>query len=192
MSNRSPRINRRRSVGRNFTRYNVRDAFPYLLEDFKGRCAYSMQHVERIGEMAMHIDHFDPRKKKKYRQAYSNLYLAGSQCNISKGNNWPTWRERASGVRFLDPCAEQDYGAHIFEDPISHELIGTTPAGNYQILMCDLNALHLVLERRERSALHQILFGPGKIKSDFATALKAISELRRHYERSIRPIPPPP
>jgi hypothetical protein len=151
-----------------------------------------MQHVERIGEMAMHVDHFDPRKKKRRRQAYSNLYLAGSQCNISKGNNWPTWVERASGVRFLDPCAEQDYGEHIFEDPITHELIGATPAGDYQILMCDLNALHLVLERRERSALQQILFGPGKVKSDFVTALEAIGELRRQYERSIPPIPPPP
>lgn len=187
---RPPRIKRRRDVGRNFTKYNVRDAFPYLLEDFKGRCAYSMQHVEQIGEVAMHIDHFDPRKKKRYKQAYSNLYLASSQCNISKSNTWPTWFERASGVRFLDPCDERDYGSHIFEDPTSHELIGTTPAGRYQILMCDLNAQHLVLKRRTRTAVGRILFGPGEIKSDFATALEAITELRKEYERSIPSIPP--
>src|SRR6266705_797546 len=101
---RPPRIKRRRAVGRNFTKHNVRDAFPYLLEDFNGRCAYSMQHVEQLGDVAMHIDPFDPRKKKRYHQAYANLYLADSQCNISKGNNWPRWFERASGVRFLDPC----------------------------------------------------------------------------------------
>jgi hypothetical protein len=151
-----------------------------------------MQHIEHIGEVAMHIDHFDPRKKKRARQAYSNLYLASSQCNVSKSNNWPAWFERTSGVRFLDPCDEQDYGAHIFEDPASYELIGTSPAGKYQISMCDLNAQHLVLKRRVRTALKEILFGPGKIKSEFVTALEAITELRKEYDRSIPPIPQPP
>src|ERR1700716_3517018 len=94
----SPRIKRRKSVGRNFTKYNFRKAFPYLVDDFKGRCAYSMQHVDRIGDTAMHIDHFDPRLKEKYKQVYSNLYLASSQCNIAKGKHWPTLVEQSWGL----------------------------------------------------------------------------------------------
>ena len=190
MSN-SPRISRRNSVGRTFTNNTIREAYPYLLEDFKGRCAYSMQHVQTIGDVAMNIDHFDPRKKRKKRQAYSNLNLASSQCNISKSNNWPTRQQRLSGARFLNPCKEKDYGVHIFEDPTTHELVGRTVAGNYQILMCNLNAQHFVLERTERTALAKILLEFGKIKSDSATVQQSISQLRQSYARKIPPIPPP-
>ena len=148
---RSPRIKRRRKVKRNFTKYTIRKAFPYLIEDFKSRCAYSMLHVERTGDTAMHIDHFDPRLKPNYQQDYSNLYLASEGCNKAKGNNWPTKADQKLGVRFLDPCAEQDYGVHIFEDPQTHHLIGTSAAGVWQIEICNLNANHLVIERRERA-----------------------------------------
>lgn len=188
----SPRINRRKRVGRNFTKHNIREAFPYLIQDFESRCAYSMQHVDTIGDSLMHIDHFDPRLKKRYKQPYSNLNLASGYCNLSKLTHWPKPREIALGVRFLNPCVEQDYGVHIFEDPISHELQGITPAGIYQILMCDLNARHFVLERHERSVLRSLLTGPGRIKSNFTPAARAISELRTQFERKIPPIPPPP
>src|SRR5579864_2521963 len=105
----SSRIKRRNRVGRNFTKNNYRKAFPYLVEDFKGRCAYSMQHVDVIGDVAMHIDHFDPRFKRRYNQPYANLNLASSNCNIAKGAHWPNASEQAAGARFLNPCKEQDY-----------------------------------------------------------------------------------
>ena len=184
----SPRIRRRKKVGRNFTKHNYREAFPYLLEDFAGRCAYSMRHVETTGDIEMHIDHFDPRKKRRYAHPYSNLLLASGHCNISKGTHWPTREEIDMGSHFIDPCKEQDYGVHIFEDPATHELIGATPAGEYQILMCDLNAPHFVIERRDRTTLRQILEGPARIKSSFSTALTALQELKQQYERKIPPI----
>ena len=189
----SPRIKRRRKVGRNFTKHSVRRAFPFLLEDFKGRCAYSMRHVDVAGDVAMHIDLFDPRLKKHYQQPYWNLYLATAGCNIAKRDNWPTPAEVAAGARFLDPCKEKDYGVHRFENPITHEVVGVTPAGRYQILICDLNASHLIIERAERAALRRILFGPAKIKTtSFAAAKEAIVALRQQYERKIPPVEPPP
>jgi len=151
-----------------------------------------MQHVETIGDVAMNIDHFDPRKKRRLRQAYSNLNLASSECNSSKSNHWPNRQQRLSGARFLNPCKEKDYGVHIFEDPTTHELVGTSIAGTYQILMCNLNAQHFVLERADRTALAQILFGPKKIKSDSVNVQQSISQLRQSYKRKIPPIPPPP
>lgn len=152
-----------------------------------------MLHVERTGDSAMHIDHFDPRLKPNYHQDYSNLYLASDGCNKAKGNHWPTEAEqRRLGVRFLDPCAEQDYGVHIFEDPQNHQLIGTTAAGRWQIEICNLNASHLLIERGERASLQRILTGPGRIRGSLALARKAIAELREQYERKIPPIPPLP
>jgi hypothetical protein len=151
-----------------------------------------MQHVEECGDVAMHIDHFDPRLKTRYTQDYSKLYLASSQCNIAKGVHWPTETEEKWGVRFLDPCAERDYGVHLFEDPSTHELVATTAAGWWQITICDLNAEHFVIERRERANLQKILTGGGRIRSSLALAREAISQLKEDYERKIPPIPPPP
>lgn len=188
----SPRVNQRTHVGRGFTKYTYRKAFPYLQEDFEGRCAYSMRHVEITGDVAMHIDHFDPREKSRYEQRYRNLKLATDGCNIAKGANWPNRAEQRTGARFIDPAKERDYGVHIFEDPVTHELIGVTPAGIYQILICNLNAPHLVIERRERTHLRKLLKGPGRLRSDFDKAKESIAALRRQCERMIPPIPPPP
>ena len=40
------------------------------------------------------------------------------------------------GVRFLNPTKEQDYGVHIFEDAVTHELVGASPAGRYHLRCC--------------------------------------------------------
>lgn len=187
-----PRINRRKRLDRNFTKYNYREAFPYLVADFEGRCAYSMRHVDTTGDVVMHIDHFDPRLKKNYNQPYSNLCLATAECNIAKGATWPTRSEAASGSRFINPCKEREYGVHIFEDSKTHELVGVTPAGVYQILICDLNAPHLVLERKDRTTLQNILEQPAQFKTSFSVAKDAIAQLQQQFERKIPPIPPPP
>src|SRR5262245_45937371 len=116
-----------------------------LLRDFGDRCAYSMQHKERAG--SMEVDHFDPRRKKDLIQDYNNLFPASRHCNGKKGDNWPHRGELAAGCRFLNPCKEMDYGEQIFEDPISHELIGVTPAAKWHIRICGLNSEKLVVER---------------------------------------------
>ena len=64
----------------------------------------------------MEIDHFDPRKKEDFIQQYENLFLAKRHCNGAKSKFWPSGAEQALGLRYLNPCREQDYGVHIFED----------------------------------------------------------------------------
>ena len=136
-----------------FTRSNYREAWPYLMTDFQGRCAYSMQHITRAsGRRNMQIDHFNPHLKKLHIQEYSNLFLSTSHCNGSKSDRWPTnkdWREQ--GWKFLDCTKEPDYGEHIFEDPDTHEVVGVTSAGRYHVTGCDLNAPQFVEERQDRA-----------------------------------------
>ena len=101
----------------------------------------------------MDIDHHNPKLKHPQKNAYTNLFLASRHCNGKKRDEWPTLKQRSLGLRFLNPCEEQDYGVHLFEDPITFEIWGATPAGRYHIRMLDLNADHLVRERRRRHEL---------------------------------------
>jgi hypothetical protein len=102
------------------------------------------------------------------------------------------------GARFLNPTKEQDYGVHIFEDATSHQLVGTTPEGKYHIRCCDLNAPHLVLERKDRATLRRILSDyPVTAKlplhlSNQGQLLDASSLLRAIHDNMIPQIPPPP
>src|SRR6266567_1902077 len=143
------RIKRGPPPAKPIKRRRYRDALPRLMEDFCGRCAYSMQHHERAGPME--VDHFDPRRKNDLIQRYENLFLASRHCNGKKSNHWPNKVEKASGCRFLNPCEEVDYGEQILEEPGSHRLVGVTPAARWHIRMCGLNALHLVYERAKRA-----------------------------------------
>ena len=141
-----------------FTKSNYRQAWPYLMEDFEERCAYSMQHISHAsGPKNMQVDHFNPRRKKDDVQKYSNLFLSTSHCNNSKSNQWTTNKERAKGIRFLNCCKEFDYGVHIFEDPDTHEVVGITSAGKYHVDACDLNADHFTKERKKRAEIWETL-----------------------------------
>jgi hypothetical protein len=135
-------------------RHNYRSrALRFLLEDFQCRCAYSLQHVDKIGLSNMEVDHFDPSLSETKRHRYANLFPATRHCNGSKGPNWPNARQLRVGMRFLNCCDEVDYGSHIFEHPKTRRLVGVSPAGRYHIRMCDLNAPHLVTERKLRAEL---------------------------------------
>jgi hypothetical protein len=99
----------------------------------------------------MEVDHFNPTLSGRGRHEYRNLMLATPRCNGSKSNAWPTHSEtKKHGRRFLNPCEELEYGEHIVEHPITHELIGLTPAGNYHIDFLDLNVSDLIETRQER------------------------------------------
>ncbi len=132
----------------------------------------------------MEIDHFDPREKKKNIHSYKNLFLATRHCNGAKDETWPTKKEMRDGIRFLNCCEEQDYGVHIFENPDSHELIGASPAGIFQIEICDLNAPHLVKERQRRAELIRLLEGKNllfqlrcnRLTPDFIALIKLLRE----------------
>jgi len=192
-----PRIVRN-PPGRKFTESTYRKAKPFLLRESDGRCAYSLQHVERVGYKCIDVDHFNPNLKGPSRNNYTNLLPATRHCNGSKSDLWPTGDLRKAGVRFLNPTKEQDYGVHIFEDAESHQLVGITPAGRYHIRCCDLNAPHLVLERCDRAKLREILneyhvrakaplqLLDGKEICDTSAVLRAIAE------KMIPPIPVPP
>ena len=127
-------------------------AKPFLMKDFSDRCAYSMQHW-RVGggQRCMEIDHFDPRRKSDAEQNYENLFLVHRHCNGAKRDIWPSDSDLRQGIRFLNCCQEWDYGVHIFEDLANGEVLGETRAGKFHIVACDLNAPHLMEERRERT-----------------------------------------
>ena len=137
----------------------------------------------------MEVDHFDPRTKKKWLQKYDNLFLALGHCNRFKGDYWPSKEEVATGIRLLNPCEEQDYGEHIFEDPMSHELVGT-PLGKTQIIYCDLNDDYFVAQRRQRSELISAL----KRADDLGIKLpiELLAPLQQIIDLMIPEIDPPP
>ena len=104
----------------------------------------------------MDIDHHNPKLKHPDKNAYKNLFLATRHCNGKKGDNWPEQVQRAKGMRFVNPCIETDYGYHLFEDPVTFEIWGATPAGRYHVRILDLNAEHLIKERRRRNELRTL------------------------------------
>ncbi|HRT10330.1 MAG TPA: HNH endonuclease domain-containing protein [Candidatus Paceibacterota bacterium] len=168
-------------------------ALSALRRDFQDRCAYSCQHLNRAGGLrCMEIDHFDPRLKNKFIQSYHNLFLATRHCNGAKGDTWPTPAEQALGLRFLNPCAEQDYGEHIVEDEATHRLVGVTPAGRFHIRMLDLNAEHLVAERWERAQILELLTRAAftlKPSRSGADVVELAAALRREVEEMIPVLP---
>lgn len=142
----------------------------------------------------MEIDHYDPNLKGRSRNLYRNLYLAVSQCNNHKRHYWPTAAERRLGIRFLDPCAENDYAEHIWEDPISHELVSTSPAGRYHIDCCDLNNPTFIDERKTRTALRRS-WRDGelhKLSGDWDDLGKYLALTKDILDAMIPDIPPPP
>lgn len=190
-----PRIKRGSGPSGKLRDHNVpRRAWEYLLKDFEGRCAYSMRHIEIAGgERHMEVDHFDPTIRGAERNRYDNLMLSTKHCNLMKRDRWPTASERKAGCVLIDPCSECDYGKHIFEDPDTHLLVGSTTAGRYQIDVCDLNHPTFVLERTNRATFLALTRGKPKT---FAGSFIEIGELlgfvNRHFELFIPEIPPPP
>lgn len=165
-------------------------ALPFLLADFQHRCAYSMQHSSRVGVRTMEVDHFNPRLPNSLRHRYTNLFLATRHCNGAKGENWPSEAQLNKGIHFLDCCQEQDYGVHIFENAETHRVYGVSPPGRYHVRMCDLNAPHLVRERRQRFELNRILTSSPAIIRDLGRALELVNLLRLLKDIGGKMIPP--
>jgi hypothetical protein len=144
----------------------------------------------------MEVDHFNPTLKHTARNAYSNLYPAIRHCNGKKHANWPDAAMKKAGIRFLNPCEEFDYGSKIFEHPITHRLVGTTPAARYHIRVLDLNAPFLTHARKKRADLIR-LRDEGcwdYLAESFNSpdALEAAQNFMEYIEEEIPPIPPPP
>ena len=152
-----------------------------------------MRHVENSGgKRHMDVDHFDPKLRGKKRNAYANLMLATHHCNMMKNATWT--KVTAGGpVKLINPCEESDYGVHLFEDPVTHELVGITERGRLQIDTMDLNHPTFVRERRERSAYLAVKRSAAVfIKGSFSELLSALAIADTAYERCIPEIPEPP
>jgi hypothetical protein len=187
----SGRLKRGNPPPRTIRRHNYYEVLPDLLACFGERCAYSMQHQERAGRLE--VDHFNPTTKRKPKQDYNNLFPASRHCNSKKSNHWPNEEQLAAGIRFLNPCEENDYGEQIFEDPESHLLHGTTPAATWHIRICGLNAEHLVIERKKRAECW-LLFEKTKRATiakglGWAQLAKLIESYKTMIEILIPPIP---
>ncbi len=187
-----PRVVRSHKPKRKFTENTYRKAKPNLLQDFQGRCAYSLQHHKKIGWTDMEIDHHDPQLKGAERNNYDNLFPASRHCNGSKSDHWPTKAMKKAGVRFLNPCKESDYGEQIFEDPATHHLVGTTKAAIFHIRMLQLNAQHLVDERKDRALLEDVLDKTPALVKNKDLAIETVNALRESKDLMIPPIPAPP
>ncbi len=186
----SPRIQRNQEPPRFY--FAHRNYLKFLLVDFKNRCGYSCQHMNRLGGLGgLEVDHFNPQLKQPQRNRYENLILSSRHCNGKKGAKWESPERQKIGFRFIDPTKETDYGVHIFEDPNTNELWGATPTGVYQIRHLDLNADHLVRERKRRSELAKLKLKPGIVtskKSD-PEVKKGIDSFNRELEEMIPILP---
>ena len=171
-------------------RASYRNALPELRRDFEDRCAYCMRHIGT--ETEMQVDHFDPRQKGDKVQVYSNLFLSDAHCNGAKHDTWPTADEQAAGCRFLNCCDEYDYGTVIFEDPQTHELVGTSPAATYHIEMIDLNDPGLVDDRRFRAEIMAKLEYAREKAEDNLEIMGALDKLSEMAHGLIPDIPAPP
>jgi hypothetical protein len=137
------------------------------------------------GRTAMDVDHFDPTIKDKYKQPYSNLFLACRHCNGKKQDHWPTAAMRKAGLRLLDCTKEFDYGLHIFEDPMSHRVFGVTPAGIYHVRIMDLNADVFVKHRQLRAELAE-----AKAKTPEGTLFKPLRDVSDKLSKLTIPLIP--
>lgn len=163
---------------------------PFLKNDFQCRCAYCMKHLG--SDDIMQVDHFDPRRKQDRIQLYRNLFLADPRCNNRKRDLWPSEDAQKAGCRFLDCCQELDYGGCIFENPESHELVGTTPAARYHIKAIDLNAPELIEARKERAEFIAMKKIVGQSAMHDPGVDRALSLMEPHFKNYIPEIPAPP
>lgn len=188
----SPRVKRGTPPSSTLRKHTYRKALPELRRDFQDRCAYCMVYIGDRSDREIEIDHFDPRRKNSSIQDYSNLFLADGHCNGSKSDKWPKRSERALMMHFLNCCEVPDYDEEIFEDPITHKLVGVTPAAKYHIREIDLNAEHLVQHRKRRYELWQQLSGKAIILRGNTFPVDLFTTLRDIAARMIPPIKAPP
>ena len=140
----------------------------YLRPDFGYRCAYCLAHEFYFlqgdgGE----IDHFRPLHARDHdfshlKNEYGNLYWTCGQCNLEKGNFWPSDAEYAEGFRFLDPCLE-DHDDH-WDTCADGTLIAKTNIGRYTIRF-------VRLDRQRLNALRRFLFAYQQKVAELETEL---------------------
>ncbi|MEI6493242.1 MAG: hypothetical protein WCO94_11890 [Verrucomicrobiota bacterium] len=142
----------------------------------------------------MEIDHYDPELLDPQRNEYRNLYLATRHCNGSKTALFIKTDSQGRTLQILDPCNEHDYDHVLFEDPDTHELVGTTPRAEWHIIVCDLNADHLVQERKDRAEMRKLVTAtPVIVKKEMIRHTRSgVVAILSKLDRMIPPISAPP
>lgn len=191
-----PRITKDSGKKRYFTARTYRRALPDLLIDFENRCAYSLQHVERMGMQIMEVDHHNPKRQGRSKHHYRNLYPAHRICNGQKSNTWPTRSQRKKQLRFLNPRKETDYGVQIFEEPETFRLVGTTPSAIYHIRHCGLNDSYFIRERQTRALIRKTIDECQHFEMTEKAALESCMQVAQGFiellQNMIPDIPEPP
>jgi hypothetical protein len=166
-----------------------RKATPWLLKESERRCAYSCQHESHAGKLE--VDHFNPKLNAPLRNRHVNLLPASRHCNGSKWKHWPTKTQLRMGYRFLNPYTEVDYGKHLVEDPQTHLIEGTTPAGEWHLEKLDLNDPLLVAERKTRAEIWKTLNDPRELSAaaPFKSVRDSFKLLRDRAEAMMPPFP---
>jgi len=182
-----PRIARQESPPPLSGRDGYLGAREYLRRDFGCRCAYCMVHEHQVGgPESFCIDHFRPRSKGGAGNTYPNLHWACGGCNRAKGDLWPTPDEEGRGIRFADPCREQDYGVHFVEDEHAR-LEPRTACGEYHVAALRLNRASRVRLRSGRNGLTDRLAQAEALIAHLRA--QPVSELKRqavaHIEREV-------
>jgi hypothetical protein len=198
-SSKKARVVRKHNPKECFTESTYREkSFDKLMEDFGSRCAYSMLHVERVSQHNMEVDHHNPEITGKKLHAYGNLYPAFSLCNNSKSGVWPKPNQRKQlRQRYLDPCKETDYGAHIFEDLATGTLLSDTPEGIYHIENLDLNNQWLKARRLERTEDKGLLskkafVAKDSVGADIEIMRTLFARVEKVVDFGIKPVPSMP
>lgn len=188
---RIPRIHRG-SAPRGVRLNDRKKIFPHLLEVFEHRCAYSRRHEFWTGTSCLDIDHFNPTLTGKARDRYDNLMVATHLSNMAKKRIWPSLSDRRKGFRVLNPCKEQDYENHLFEDPVSHRIVSSTIPGRFHIFACNLNDESYVWERTRRANLRAQLLQLRILPMPLEEISHLVSEFSTLLEVMIPPIPATP
>ena len=126
---------------------------PFLRRDFEFRCAYCLRHEFFFGGgEAGEIDHFRPRHLfPALVNPYPNRSWCCRKCNAVKGGTWPAEAQAERGLRFLDPCAD-DQNDH-WQAHADGTLTASTLPGRYTIRHLRLDRPTLVEFRRFLLAL---------------------------------------
>lgn len=130
----------------------------------------------------MHIDHYNPKKKRLVQQDYFNLLLASAHCNQKKGRFWPNRHHFGLGLRIINPCQEPDYLVHVVECPKSNRLWGKTVTGKFHITKLGLNASHLIEQRQRRHKIRTVLEGYAVTVKNDEKVMQVIRLLREQLD----------
>ncbi len=129
---------------------------PFLRQDFDYKCAYCDSTEPEIGgKNRTHIDHYKPKEKfPKLATIYRNLFYACPECNQSKKDYWPTFRQRLAKQIILNPC-DHEVSKHF--DRSAARWKGRTQTGKWNMVKLLLASDEQVRRRENRAALLELI-----------------------------------